>query len=114
MMVPCWDNSVSTFYFHYCMSGAAINNVLSNGNHTNDNNTSIPSSFLSVVAVTVAVALPWVQCVYAISIACRPCATNYVRIMYTNDNNTSTPSSSLSAGAVAVANPPLMRHKYST
>jgi len=47
-----------------CMSDA-MNNVLSNGNHTNDNNITIPSSFLSVVAVTVAVALSWVRCVYS-------------------------------------------------
>ena len=38
----------------------AINNVLSNGNHTNVNNTSAPSSSFSVDAVTVAVALIWV------------------------------------------------------
>ena len=68
----------------------AINNVLSNGNHTNDNNTTIPSSFLSVVAVTVAVALPWVRCIqYLIGTTnnpsqycyqyCTVCgATNYV------------------------------------
>ena len=49
---------------------------------------------------------------FDISIACRPCATNYVRIMYTNDNNTSTPSSSLLAGAGAVAYQ-WIRNKYS-
>ena len=47
-----------------------INNVLSNGNHTNDNNTTAHSSFLSAttvaVAVAVAVALPWVRHAYCI------------------------------------------------
>ena len=37
------------------------NNILSNGNHMNDNHTTAPSSFLSVDAVTIAVALPWVR-----------------------------------------------------
>ena len=32
--------------------------VLSNGSYTNDNNNTAPSSFLSVEAVTVTVALP--------------------------------------------------------
>ena len=47
-----------------CMLGA-MNHVLFNGNHMNDNNTTIPSSSLTVVAVTVAIALPWVWCVYS-------------------------------------------------
>jgi len=36
------------------MSGAAMNNLLSNGNHTNDNNTSTPYSTLSAAAAAVA------------------------------------------------------------
>ena len=38
-----------------------MNNVLSNGNHTNDNNNTAPSSSLLVDAFTVAVTLPWVR-----------------------------------------------------
>jgi len=49
----------------YCMSGA-MNNVLSNGNHTNNNNNTAPSSSLSVDAVAVAVAMSWVRHVYGI------------------------------------------------
>ena len=48
---------MSSHYQHY-MSGAAMNNVLSNGNHTNDNNTTAPSFSLSVDAAAVAVTLP--------------------------------------------------------
>ena len=78
-------------------------------NYVNDYNTTISSSSLSVVAVTVAVALPWIRCVqYLFGYDMPLGATNY-----TNDNNTSTPSSSLAAVAIAVANP-LIRHKYST
>ena len=46
-----------------CMSGA-MNNVLSNGNHTNDNNTIASSSALSAAAA-VTVASPWVQLKYS-------------------------------------------------
>ena len=53
-------------HYQYCMSGVAINNVLSNGNHTNDTNTTAPSSSLSDNGVTVAIASPWVRCVYSI------------------------------------------------
>ena len=61
----------------YCMSGAAMNNVLSNGNHTSDNNSSKPSSSLSDATATatatatadadatVSIASPWVQRVYS-------------------------------------------------
>ena len=66
----------------YCMSGAAMNNVLSSRNQTNDTNTTIPSSSLSVIAITVAVALSWIRCVYSIYSPtpnnCMPGATNYV------------------------------------
>jgi len=48
-----------------CMSDA-MNNVLSNGNHTNNNNNTAPSSSLSVDAVAVAVAMSWVRHVYGI------------------------------------------------
>ena len=48
--------------YQYCMPGAT---KLSNGKRTNDNNTTVPSSSLSVDAVTVAVALPWVWRVYS-------------------------------------------------
>mmetsp|Transcript_36883 Transcript_36883/g.41640 ORF Transcript_36883/g.41640 Transcript_36883/m.41640 type:complete len:83 (+) Transcript_36883:125-373(+) len=44
-----------------CMSGA-MNNVLSDGNHTNDNNTTTSSSSLTDA---VAVASPWVRRVYS-------------------------------------------------
>ena len=64
-------------HYQYCMSGAAINNVLSNGNHTNDTNTTAPSSSFSVDAVTVAVVLSWVRRVYRYQY-CMPGATNYV------------------------------------
>ena len=47
-------------HYQYCMSGA-MNNVLSNGNHTNDNKTTAPPSSISVDAFTIAVALPWVR-----------------------------------------------------
>ena len=53
-----------TIIQRYCMSGTAMNNVLSNGNHTNDNNTTVPSSSLSVDAVAIAVALPGVPHVW--------------------------------------------------
>ena len=42
-----------------------IYNILSNGSHTNDNNATAPSSSLLVDAVTVAVTLPLVRCVYS-------------------------------------------------
>ena len=96
----------------YCISGE-MNNILSNGNHKNDNNTTAPwvrhgmyiryvilnpthtndnnitisSSSLSVVAVTVAVALPWVRCVYSTYSGILH-AGRLRRIMYTNDNIT--------------------------
>ena len=124
MLCPC--PSVSRRY-QYCISGA-MNNILSNGNHKNNNNTTAPwvrhgmyiryvilnrthtndnnitlsSSCLSVVAVTVAVALPWVRRVYSTfsgttnnhSLSLSVLHAGQVqRVMYTNDNNTSTPSS---------------------
>ena len=46
-----------------CISGA-MNNVLSNGNHTNDNNTIASSSSLTNAAA-VAVASPWVRRMYS-------------------------------------------------
>ena len=46
------------------MSGA-MSNVSSDGNHTNDNNTTTSSSSLSDGAAPVAVAYPWVRCVYS-------------------------------------------------
>ena len=57
-------------------SSSLLVDVLSNGNHKNDNNTTAPSSSLSVDTVTVAVALPChgygLYIVYiAISIVCR-------------------------------------------
>jgi len=67
MTVTCWyvtwytDDSVTTIRDDVmslsvlCMSGAMNNNVLSNGNHMNDNNTIASSSSLSdAAAVTVA------------------------------------------------------------
>ena len=36
------DNSVSIFPFQYCMLGAVMNNILSNGNYKNVNNTTAP------------------------------------------------------------------------
>ena len=105
-----------------------MNNILSNGNHTNDNNTTaswvwhgmyiwclilnrthtndnnitISSSSLPVVAVTVAVALPWVRCVYSTysgttnnhSLSLSVLHAGRVRrVMYTNDKTTpSSPS----------------------
>ena len=40
---------------------------ISYGNHTNDNNTTAPSSSLFVDAFTIAVTLPWVRRVYVYS-----------------------------------------------
>ena len=41
--------------YQYCvMSGVAMNNVLFDGNHTNDNNTTAPSSSLWAGAAAVA------------------------------------------------------------
>ena len=116
------DDSVTTIHFMslsvvYCMSGA-IYNILSNGNHTNDNNTTVPSSSLLVDA-TVAVTttnnhLRWYCYQY-----CMLGATNYVLSdgNDTNDYNTTTPSSSLLASTAATAVVvvyPRVRHKYST
>mmetsp|Transcript_31161 Transcript_31161/g.34908 ORF Transcript_31161/g.34908 Transcript_31161/m.34908 type:complete len:138 (-) Transcript_31161:36-449(-) len=52
----CWSMMMQV-----CMSGA-MNNVLSDGNHTNDNNTTTSSSSLTDA---VAVASPWVRRVYS-------------------------------------------------
>ena len=52
MIISCRDK--------YRMSGT-INNVVGNGNHMNDNNTTTPSSSLLVDVGAVAVALPGVQ-----------------------------------------------------
>ena len=62
------DESVTTIHVIllsvlYCMLGA-IYNILSNGNHTNDNNTTVPSSSLLVDA-TIAVTLPLVRYMYS-------------------------------------------------
>ena len=82
----------------YVLCVGCDKNVLSNGTHTNDNNTTAPSSYLSIdvlsngnntndnnstapssslYAVTVAVSLPWVRRVYCYQF-CMPVATNYV------------------------------------
>ena len=90
-----------------------MNNLLSNGNHMNDNNTSKPSSSLSAEAV-VAIVYPWIwhileQYLNGTTIInkspsspflCAPVLGDWVgscRITY--DNSTSTPYSSLSAAA---------------
>jgi len=68
MTVSCWYGGLGTrmsCHYQYCMSGA-MNNVLSNGNHTNNNNNTAPSSSLSVDAVAVAVAMSWIRHVYGI------------------------------------------------
>jgi len=68
MTVSCWYGGLGTrmsCHYQYCMSGA-MNNVLSNGNHTNINNNTAPSSSLSIDAVAVAVAMSWVRHVYGI------------------------------------------------
>ena len=94
--------------------GMYIRYVIPNRTHTNDNNTTIPSSSLLVVAVTVAVTLTCVQCVYSTYSGTtnnHSHAGQVRRIMYTNDNNTSTPSSSFSAVTVTY---PWIRHNCIT
>ena len=49
--------------YQYCMTGV-INNVLSNGNHTNDNNTTMLSFSLLAAAAAVTVACSWIRHVY--------------------------------------------------
>ena len=49
-------------HYQYCMSDA-MNNVLSNGNHTNDNNTTTRAS--SLLATAGGGAYPWIQRVYS-------------------------------------------------
>ena len=85
-----------------CMSGA-INNVLFNGNHTNDNNTTTSSSSLPVdvlsngnhkndnntTAPSSSLSVPWVRPVYRVyryHQYCMPGATNYV-LSDGNDTN---------------------------
>ena len=59
-----------------------MNNVLSNGNHTTDNNTTIHSSSLSAAAA-VAVASSCTVCVqFVYSIVCNQVRHNVRRIMY--------------------------------
>ena len=54
------DVTISIMYY---MLGAAINNVLFDGNHRNDNNTSTSSSSLSDTAAYVI--YPWLQHKYS-------------------------------------------------
>ena len=53
---------MSGHYQYYTLG--AMNNILSNGNHNNDKNTTVPSTSLSVDAFAVAVVLPLVQHLY--------------------------------------------------
>ena len=69
----------------YCMSGSLSVDVLSNENHTNDNNNTAPSTSLLFDAVTAAVAMPWVRRVYCYQY-CMLDATNYV-LSDENDRN---------------------------
>ena len=89
-------------HYQYCMSGDSINNVLSNGNHTNDTNTTAPSSSLSVDAVTVAAALPWVRSVYSI-------VRNQVRYNINKPPFFPSSSCSLSDGVAICAYPRIQR-----
>ena len=101
MMVACWYGSLRLFVilsrcYQYCISGT-MNNIFSNGNHKNDNNTTAPFSSLSVDA------------------NCRSCCLvmgtafgKYIRYVihnrtHTTDINTTIPSFSLSVDAVTVA-----------
>jgi len=52
----------------------ATNYVLSDVNNTNDKNTTVLSSSLSIDAVAVAVALPWVRFIYSMAISIVPYA----------------------------------------
>ena len=58
-----WYGTQMSCHYQCCISGA-MHNILSNGNHKNDNNTTVASSSLLVDAVALAVALPWIWYIY--------------------------------------------------
>ena len=61
--VPRSNNHSWWCHYQYCMLGAAMNNVFSDGNHKNDNTTNTTFSSLSDAAAYVI--FPWVQHKYS-------------------------------------------------